>query len=748
MKKIIALLVVLTVVISCLASCGGEKITVMTELPEGMSGTEAASLILANQRLNSQLLKNSNNIFESGSETLMEFSEKVTYSLASNTVVMGKSASDALSGTVYKTVDGSYVEIDGNVYTWGGFTEYSNSYQYFMNLTNNISGAAQMGARLIDDVKKYVRVVDRWVDVYGEEYYLHVEENSETLYRRMNEFTEICRRTKAEDGTNTYEIARVDSGEGSMRMVYSEGKICEYSFVAGNFNHNFLAVNNKGFWEVVDVGAHESHYNVSCMVIKNDICYDAIYSPDEESRGIGTIKVISSDRKTDIINFMSAPTEALINVSLQAFEGYQGVRIEASKNKIKPLESLDSNADLYSYTDTFDNKVYITVKGNAELVLDDGRVVSRNDVFAGGKVMVASVNLEHFTREPDATTNGRYGGGYVPTIEVRVFGDGFDEQMANLEAFLEEAGLVCTRDIGYVKTGIVRAWFELEQFVKHHEWNESPIYTVEDLARGWQNNLDKHASYAAMYEKIKDSEVIDFNKKDQIELAIKFAEITAQNAVSVTNNAFGVNAVGLELTVGDTMLFVTNEEYVLTFALLGADGTLTHIESNTVGSVKYNGEDSFTVKGDATFNIPTLSVGDYVLVAYISTADGIRTSAYTKLAFSETEASEKTEGNLKVSLVKGESNELIVKHTTTTDIDVILSSDSYTAKSLYDELSREIYKYGFIAEGASLEVKGENGSWITVTDDSVELSAAAYRLKYNVKNGEDFKEGYAYTVLG
>ena len=239
MKRTVAILTVLTMALCTLAGCGvmdrdsdekpwkdpfygesdgrpddsqngggyGDGPLILTELPEGMSGKEAASLILANQRLNAKLLQNSENIFEDGADTLRLLASMASSALAENTFAAGSDT--ALSGTQYKAIDGSYVVIDGNEYRWSGFAEYSTSYDYFLNLTTNITGSAEIGAQLIDDVKKYVRVVDKWVDMGGMQYYLHVEEDSETLFSRDESFVRICIRTKTEDGSNRYEVAQM-----------------------------------------------------------------------------------------------------------------------------------------------------------------------------------------------------------------------------------------------------------------------------------------------------------------------------------------------------------------------------------------------------------------------------------------------------------------------------------------------------------------------------------------------------------
>ncbi|MBQ9132628.1 MAG: hypothetical protein IJX62_09205, partial [Clostridia bacterium] len=305
---------------------GGEIVT----LPEGMSGTEAIRLMLANERLNSQLLKDSENIFNTGSQVFQELAAKAKENLVKNTYVsdnktVSLSAFTTLS-TKVEAGDGSYVEIDGNRYVWKSFTEYSNSYSYFEGLTSAVVSNAESGARLIDDVKQRVRVVDKWVDVGYGAYYLHVEEDMELLLFRdggTSPQDSACRRYKNENGDNVYEVY-IKNEICESRMIYIPGKKCEYSFepVGEEFaNHDFLAENTKGFWEVVDVSRMPTHYNVSCMVLKDDICYDAFYEPAEDRRGINMLKVISADKKTDILWYAPESNSTLIYLHLQGFDG-------------------------------------------------------------------------------------------------------------------------------------------------------------------------------------------------------------------------------------------------------------------------------------------------------------------------------------------------------------------------------------------------------------------------------------------
>ena len=749
MKKIIALLIVLTIVLTFLAGC---KKKYYDELPEGMSGKEAARLLLANERLNAESLKNSGHIFDDGAETLMELAEKVELSLAGRvTVTDPEVGSEVLAGTSYKSQDGSVVEVDGTTFRWSGFAEYSNSYDYFLNLTHGISSTATQGADLIDHVKKHVRVVDKWVEFGNEEYYLHVEKNREVLYSRGYDTVRMCSRTKTADGANLYEIYISNPEGGSSRMMYSEGKLCEYSYILRDFNHNFYAVNNKGFWEVVDVGAHDTHFNVSCMVIKNDICYDAFYDP--VSRDVGTLKVISADRNTDLLWYVDYEGQANVSVMLQGFSGYDYIELKTTEDKILPLETHDYSADVFYYDNGRQSeKIYIAMNTDKlEIALKNGDRLKHGDSFVDGKVTVDKIGVSHFTKEPEPGSH-EYSGGYVPEIELRIDGDSFEEHMTNLERFFEEVGLVCNRDMDYVKAGILRAHSELLQFTKYHTWNESPIYTVEDLERGWENNLAKHAAYKAEYEKIKNAERINGNDTENMELNMLFAPITAESSVSVTNDGFKVSVKGLALTVDDTLLFVVGEKYTLSFALLmdgaGAYG-VNHLASEVVGEVEFTGGDSFTVTADASLEIPAIDSGVYKLAAFITTADGIRSSDFKPIVFTALTPAEKTVANASISLSAGEGGTAKVTQNVATDIEVTLDGGKeYTYATLFEELSEKIYDYAFVGEGAVLEVKGADGSFSAVQAAEGELAAGTYRLKYEIRNGDVRTDGYVYAAIG
>ena len=767
MKKLIAVALATLMILTVLSGCqqfklfdddyddyddyeedddrGGSKDSSSPKKPS-VVGTEAAKLLLAQERLDSQLLKNDGDIFENGSEVFRNLASiakdnlvKYTYEGNGDQIMnlSFKTGSTVPLSSTVKSTDGSKLEIDGDLYKWSDFAEYSNSYDYFTNLTGCVVSSANAAAQLIDSTKRYVRVTDKWVDVGGVHYYLHVEDNCEILYERFEDMIRICRRTKNDQGVNVYELANI-TDDSNMRMTYIQGQKYEYTYATdGGFNHNFIAENTKGFWEVVDVGRAETHFNVSCMVVKDDICYDAFYNPDEEFRGLSMLKVISADKKTDIMFFSGDGSS--IELQLQGFDGIECIQIEVPEENVDPVTNHVDTSYLL-YLDQDGQRYYQTTGSRtAEVVLKNGMVLREHDSYLDGRVTVGRTLVSFFNKEGGTC-------GYAPSLYLMVQGESYEERMETLGEFLALTGLTCRRDMDYVQAGITQAYTELEQFVQHHQWNESPITTNEDLARGFDNLDAKYSAWRKMYEAIKDEEVIDINDTETVEFNIKFAPITEQKAEAVTNDGLTVSVNELSLTIEDTLLLVENDPYMINFALRGRGG-LVHIEVSGTRTVAYTGESKFSVSQNATFEIPALSPDEYTVVAYISTTDGIRVSGYTELVFTEVSVLEAQNGNVAVKTSKGSGGELLIKCEEILDVEVEVkfeATDVYKA-DMYSALSEAAYQYGYAATGADVEVLSADGAWTAVVDDGSALTGGTYRLKYEIKNGASLVEGYVLT---
>ncbi len=829
MKKMISLAIVTVMLLACFAACQSvndehskpsttDEITVPngetfvppvdgeTMPPDSgnttpepsvtLKGADAAKLLLAEERLNAKLLQNEGDIFENGAEvfenlaaTAMNNLVKYTYEGSQMTELSqssigrasvqplgssGRAKMDQLS-TVIQNTDGSVLEIDGDLYKWSNFAEYSNSYDYFTNLTHSIVSNAERAADQINNTKKYVRVIDKWVHFGASEYYLHVEDNCEILYERWASGISICKRSKNEQGVNVYELYQA-SDTSQTRMTYIQGRKYEYTHQNRNgFNHNFIAENTKGFWEVVDVSRFETHYNVSCMVVKEDICYDAFYEPAEEMRGLTLLKCISADKKTDILFFNGSS----IDLSLQAFDGIKHIQLEAPADKVGSHEKPDEKFWLY-YLEQDDQKYYFpSGYKSVEVVLENGMTLRDGDEYLDGKVRIIGTPISFFNKQ-DGTC------GYMPQLCLYIEATNFEERMAILNEFLELTGLTCRRDMNSVQEGILQAYEELAQFVQYQKWNESPIATEEDLAKGFENLEAKYQAWSALYDTVKDDQVIDYNDRDAMELNIHFAPITALQAASVKNDDLLITVTDLSLTIEDTTLMIENEPYMVNFAFIGknSDG-LTHIPVEGTQTVAYTGGKTFTVTQSASFEIPVLYFDEYTVVAYISTVEGIRMSGYTTLVFTEITNFESKAENIALTVRPGDDGALAVIYERILNIGVSLTfeTDDVSYMEMYNALAEKAYLYGYVVEGAKLEILVENDTWAEVDlhedapaegeretnetetnevetnetetapdqneqqpeEEKTGLKSGTYRLRYEIKNGDSLIEGYVYT---
>ncbi|MBE6619844.1 MAG: hypothetical protein E7625_00570 [Ruminococcaceae bacterium] len=774
MKKwislIVAILMLLTLLVGCKGPSGSGPSGPDTPGP-GLKGAEAAKLLLAGERLDAQLLKNEGDIFEDGAKIFRDLAAiaqanfaDVTYAGNGVTVVplslgnngypvvaplgLGQSAGGSLKTvSSTKSSDGSVLEIDGDTYKWSNFAEYSNSHDYFSNITNNVVSNAEMAADLIDRTKKNVRVVDKWVDIWGDQYYLHVEDNCEILFNRQDDFLRICKRSKNEQGVNVYEVYQT-SPSAEMRMTYIPGRKYEYTMrsSSNDTGHNFIAENTKGFWEVLDVGGRAPYYNVSLIVLKDDICYDAFYNPNEDGRGLGGLQVISADRKTDILRATGILTEerGMVELSLQSFDGIKEIRIEVEPDKIINVTEQGFDEELY-YLEQDGQRYYMTSGlKSAEVVLNNGMVLRDGDRYLDGRVEVRRTLVSFSNKE-----NGSCG--YTSAMDMEIIADTYEKRMETLREFLALTGLVCKRDMDYVRAGITQAYAELDQLVKYKQWNESPILTGEDIAKGCENLDAKYSAWQATYDAIKDAEMIDFSNTEIMELNIHFAPITAQKATVVKNEGLLVSVTELALTVEDTTLLVENEPYMVNFALVGTGSQgLTHVTLGETQTASYDGGSTFTVTQTTTFEIPVLVPGDYTVVAYISTADGIRMSGYTDVVFTEVAPYEGTQANLAIKVGQGSEGQLAVSYEYIREVEVAVTfeSEQVTYAAMHVALSEAAYTYGFAMEEAMVEVKGEGDTWTSLTGQEEALASGTYRLKYQINNGETHIEGYVYTRYG
>ena len=134
MKKLL-LLFIGAMSISLLSGCNRTTVK---------DGTEAAKILLANERLDENSLRNKGNLFTSGKQAFNRIQE-------STRKYSQKIKNEGVKQAFNKT---------GTTYTWSDAPEYSNFLSYFDSYAKSIEFNAEQGSKLIDSTKKNIRIVE------------------------------------------------------------------------------------------------------------------------------------------------------------------------------------------------------------------------------------------------------------------------------------------------------------------------------------------------------------------------------------------------------------------------------------------------------------------------------------------------------------------------------------------------------------------------------------------------------------
>lgn len=715
-------------------------------VPDGMTGADIAKLILAGQRLDPSKLMSEGNIFENGSQVFRKLAAKAQSNLAASTVTLSASTSRTFSVIpLSERVDNGkgVVEIDGNFYRFSDFKENNNSYSAFENTTNGIVTMANAAADMIDDIKKNVRVVDKWVVMYGDvSYYLHVDENSELLGERSGDRISLCKRYKNEQGDDVYELyteyndSRYDYYQ---RVTYIPGKRYEFSTrqEIGSELHedSFVADNSKGYWETYTVSNMTTHYNVSCFVMKEDIAYDSFYDPVAQT--VNYLKVMSADKKTDIMHIMGELGEDVlfIDIIFAGFDGVENIEIEAKPDEIirseDEMQSIPSE-DLSKYKLFANGDVYSIMNPEATVVnMTNGKQIRYGDTYFDGKLTVNAIRA-------DASSATYLNGG----ISVRIESENYSEAFSLLNAFFREVGLVCRRDTSSTVSEIERAYRELEGFTAYYRWNGVNVSTKTGIDEAFRIERTRFGEMKAAYTEIASAPSVDFNDKELLALNVTFSPVTLDASVGIVAEGGTVTVESVTVTVTDTLLFVKNEPYAVAFALLPVNGGgLIHVGASENTATFTEGK--FTLSGGITFDIPHLSNGEYNLVAYVATADGIRSTDYVLLKGDSADGETVRYGCTEITATVSEGEGLIICVTENIDVETALKVVApVDYNTLKDAVNSEIYAYYGMPTDTLIErLDGEN--YVPMNGDETKVAEGKYRVRYEkLSDDGEIAEGY------
>jgi hypothetical protein len=262
-----------------------------------------------------------------------------------------------------------------------------------------------------------------------------------------------------------------------------------------------------------------------------------------------------------------------------------------------------------------------------------------------------------------------------------------------------------------------------------------------------------------LYTPVKDVQVIDRSDAATLELNMSFPAVEMAQTVkaSASNMEFTIGA--MSLTIEDTLLYVKDEPYHIAFGLIDLEAKtgLVHLEAINNTSVKYAGEKEFTVTTEgATFVAPVLTPGNYTVVAYIATSDGVRSSAYAPVEFEAVEAEQIDEGRISYIASKGTNNECIISYVEIQEIQTIYVADKVLDYASFYEIIAELtFEYGTpssdLIEKVIVEELPEGSlekpeiTYEALTGEEETIVSGSYRIKYVISNGVNSIESYVYV---
>ncbi len=700
-KKIMLSLICVILTVSTLTGCQLFGTVTPGEVQDTTKnldgGTNLAKLLLANTRLNSELLDN-NNIFASGSQTLKTLAKKAE-ARRNGTVVLDD-----------KKLVGSFNTSGGNA-IWSDFDEYNNSYSYFDNITTIIVNNALRGAELIDEVKENVNTVDTWIKIGNEKFYLSVDKNSETLCKEDDVEIKVCKRYTDTNGKTVYEIY-FEQEFAYERIKYIPGERYELTQMIPSVNQElyFVADHSKGYWETfTSNNGGGDNYNVTYTIMKNDICYGADYNLID---GNITFEIMSADTKTDMFTLHPGAYNLNLTLKLQGFNGISKI--------VAPSSDADENGNLMTYE-------------NAMAYFTNGKTLNAGDTFAGGKVLVYAMHADSLA---DA---------YMGSFDITVSGDTEEERWNNFSLFLSETGLKCKRDWSAVYSGMQDAVKDGEDLVKYYQWNGFNVDDYDGIKAAVKAEAERVAEIKKIYTDIADGEVITktFVGDDIDYASLDFASIANAEWSGVELNGKTVSISSASLSVNDVRLFEKGKTYSLTFAVVAEDSDDMVILASG-DKMTYEGGTPFSVSAtNLQFELPELSDGVYTVAVFISTEDEIRVS-YGKLVEFDSVTNPETDGvGQIIRFEKSDDKTVVITYYSTKDYEATMESVRlFSYSEMIDAISTSAFLHGTPQNDKLEKLVGDK--YVTISTDE-DITEGRYRMAYVRKNGSDVVNGYIYV---
>ena len=724
MKKIISLILVtcmLGALVVSLSGCGLFKKKID-------SGTEAAKLLLANERLDSSYLNNSLELgtaVESPSpRSLLRTLDEKEYA----DVFWGSEEEAESPSSLARAI----IPIEKpEEYTWTEFGQnYSSSMIEFSQFIDSVEFKAEQVATELEEMKNKVGVVDKWVKTLfsSEERMLRVFESSEVLIVRDDEDVHVYYRYTSENAKNVYEMYSFmnyeDGTSGLIKTLLVPGERCEYSYENENgFGDYFIAENTRGYWTATRYSYNEEYSSATFYpyAIKDGL-------------GFGTYAEINEDHINNTNSyFIFDPVNNRDLFRIHEYENFYsfGVSYAAIKS------GLISITGIPSYYDDEEN-VY---SGNQidKIVTVNGTYNAKRDVTGEMTFTFGEIDYDYYYQA--------YRGQLL--FEIMDGPDTVYEAYEMLVSYLNEIGITLHCDTDTIANSLELASLLSTSFIDTLEWNGYTLNSIENVEAAINVLRNDFDSAYNEYQLVKDYETV--NSRQTLSEEAKFASLEILSAGENTFDGNEIYISNISALFTDTKLFENGTEYVLKIGLSLVDENGNPISVNTVPLVGGSADGisfaggEITLSQGGTFAVPkNLDSGEYCVVVYAATKnEGIRVSEMENVAFVEIKEGEIESSAMHIE-VFNKDNSLIVKYTIKNIryIEIEATKETYSYKEIRRAIMTEALAHGAPYSGAMLEY--EDG---TQVDEGAQLGKGVYRMMAYLMTDDGLAQSYIYLTV-
>ena len=706
MKRIISVLLIVAMLTSVAALVGCN----CSIFDDGIkSGTLAAKLLLASERLDETLL---------GEKIDIGLSKKESKTLEEN--AFGFPTVSLLSS--------------GSGHTWRDFPRFSASMEEFSQFMESLEYEVTTVAEDIAHMKKNVGITDKWVKVGFQTHMLRVYDTYDVLIvKGEHDDIHVYYRYTDERAKNVYEMFSFvpydDGTTGEIRTMLVPGERYEYMYNnSGGFTDYFIAENTRGYWMSTRFGYHreETGYtsvSFSPYIVKDGLGFGAFLTVDSENPTLSNLwySVFDPEEGRELFRVREGSDRYLFDLYMTAIKnGFVSVSADNVEH--------DAESDVYQ-TGTLNTLT--TGKGNWAATEDEKALPKNEFAFTSGYV-------QHLYGEKID-----YGSLEFTMIDPQM---SLDAACRAFENHANSLGLTLYCDMDTVANSLEHASLLADGFGDSFVWNGyamDSVYGMEQARDALQEQFD---NARASYEEVK-----NFETASETQTLSSDAHFAKLNAAAQGENRFAQSTItlsGVSVTTSDVDLFENGKEYVLKVGLSLLDEQGNPISVNTVPLAGTAGEgvvfdkDSITLTLSGDYAIPTnLDRGQYAAVLYVATKDeGIRVSELTRIAFVTIENGEIESSAMAMEATSQDAHLILayeIKNTRRVTLEA--TKESYT----YDEIKRsiqlEILAHGSPYHGAVIEY--ENG---TAVEEGASLGKGTYRMMCYLPTSEGLAQSYVY----